>query len=112
MRINGNLMRPMTTLAAMLTCGPAAAITVTVDQTVTYQTIEGIGLAQNPGSFTGGWRYRSGPFYVNVNLDAIGFYDTVLADGGLTAMRSDPVTAFQATQGDFTVSGTVRAELQ
>ncbi len=98
-------------IAAMLTV-EAAAIEVAVDQNTTYQTIEGIGVAQDPATFTPTWRYRSGPFYVSVDYDEIHFYDTVIVDGGFTAMRADPITAFQPTPGDFAVTGGVRAELE
>ncbi|MBD3242380.1 MAG: hypothetical protein GF331_17450 [Chitinivibrionales bacterium] len=90
----------------------AAAIDVTVDQNVTYQTIEAIGLAQNPATYTSVWKYKSGPFFIPVDYDAIHYYDTVIADLGITGMRDDPITGVQATPGDFTLPSTVRWELQ
>jgi len=47
----------------------ACAVTITVDTTVKYQTVEGLGAFANISP----WKVRSGPFYVDVNLDAIGF---------------------------------------
>jgi len=83
------------------------AITVTVNEGTMYQTIEGIG----PMEGAGAWTYKQGPFYVPVNLDSIHYFDTLVIDGGYTALRADPVTAYQATQGNFAVTGSVRQEL-
>jgi hypothetical protein len=86
---------------------PAPAINVSVNQNTRYQTIEGFGPMENAGT----WTYKSGPFYVSCNLDSIHYFDTLIIDGGFTALRADPVTAFQPTQGDFAVTGGVRQEL-
>lgn len=99
--------------AAAVVCSRTGAITVTVNQSTTYQTIEAIGTAQNPATYTTPWKYRSGPFYVQVDLDAVHFYDTVIVDGGFTGMRcQEPLTSFQQTRGDFSLSAGNRTELQ
>lgn len=89
-----------------------SAITVTVDQNTTHQTIEGIGVAQNPATYTSEWKYKSGPFYETVNYDEIHYYDTIIVDAGFTCMRDDPITDMQAVPGDFTLPDGVRHELQ
>ncbi len=60
------------------------AATVTVDRTTQYQTIEGLGAGIH--SFQA-WKERQGPFYVDVDLDAIGFYDTLVSQLGITLIR-------------------------
>jgi O-glycosyl hydrolase len=94
-------------LAVSALWSSALAFNVTVNESTKHQTIEGLG-AQNVAT---SWRYKQGPFYINVNLDSVHYFDTVMLDGGHSIMRDDPVTSFQATQGDFSIPADVRAAL-
>lgn len=91
-------------MAVIAQWSPAGAITVTVNQNTRYQAIEGIGPMEGGSS----WKYKQGAFYLDVNLDALHYFDTLIDDGGFTALRSDPLTEFQPTAGDFRLTGNVR----
>ncbi len=62
----------------------SAQTTVSVNREVRYQTIEGFGTS---GMGFGAWKEPSGPFLVDVNLDSVGFYDTLISELGATAFR-------------------------
>lgn len=83
------------------------AITVTVNTGSRFQTIEGLGAMNSPG----GWTVKQGAFWVPVSADAVRYFDTLVVDGGYSMLRSDPVSAFQPTQGDFSLNASVRGEL-
>ncbi len=68
---------------------------VNIDAGTRYQTIEGFGFYPN----SKGWTSQNGPFPVDVDLDSIGFYDTLISDLGATMIRTEPPPAFQADSG-------------
>jgi len=73
----------------------ACAVTITVDTTVKYQTVEGLGAFANISP----WKVRSGPFYVDVNLDAIGFYDSLVSELGATMFRTMAAHEYNPSPG-------------
>jgi len=70
--------------AAAVFTQPFAQVTVSVNEGERYQTIEGFGAC---GMDLQAWKERSGPFLVDVNLDSVGFYDTVISRLGATMLR-------------------------
>jgi len=80
-----------------------AQVNVTVNLATQYQTIEGFGayMAMSP------WKVKSGPFYVDVNLDAVGFYDSLVSELGVTMWRTnvaDKADDFEPSEGVFNPS--------
>lgn len=71
-------------MAALLwTSSTSAQVSVSVDRSARYQTVEGFGaaVAIQP------WNEKVGPFYQQIDLDEVGFYDTLVSELGVTAMR-------------------------
>jgi glucuronoarabinoxylan endo-1,4-beta-xylanase len=73
--------------------------TVTLTPATTYQTIEGIGFFDNISP----WKVRSGPFYVDVDLDAIHFWDTLAHGLGASMIRFELPPGFTASNGTRTM---------
>jgi glucuronoarabinoxylan endo-1,4-beta-xylanase len=74
------------TLVASLLAQPSAQVTVSVDLGTRYQTIEGLGAT--------GWTLRpwmenpdGSPFPQVVDMEANGFYDTLISQFGMTMLR-------------------------
>ncbi|MBD3241895.1 MAG: hypothetical protein GF331_15000 [Chitinivibrionales bacterium] len=61
---------------------PAA---VSIDESVRYQTIEGLGAFMDVAP----WKEKQGPFFIDVDLEAQGIYDTLVSELGATFMRFD-----------------------
>jgi len=71
-------------LVAVSAIDSPAQVTVSVNRGTRFQTIEGFGAS---GVGFGPWKERSGPFYVDVNLDTVPLYDSVISELGVTAFR-------------------------
>jgi O-glycosyl hydrolase len=71
-------------LVASLLAHPSAQVTVSVDLGERYQTLEGFG-ATDWG--TRPWKVYDGPFPVSVNMDSVGFFDSLVSELGLTMWR-------------------------
>jgi O-glycosyl hydrolase len=71
--------------AGMVCAQNAAAVNITLNTSTTYQTIEGFGAF---GSITP-WKIRQSVFYVDVDLVAVGFYDSLVTELGATMMRTN-----------------------
>jgi O-glycosyl hydrolase len=84
---------------------PQSAV-VTVDPSVTYQTIEGMGLCG-----VSGWKTRSGPFYVDVPFERVA--DTLVNYVGVTMLRGFDTRACEFCPGDrqYVITADIRAEL-
>ncbi|MBD3243022.1 MAG: hypothetical protein GF331_20690 [Chitinivibrionales bacterium] len=78
-------------LAATLT----QAATVQVNPSTTYQTIEGIGFFDNVKP----WRVKNGPFYVEVDIDAWGLWDTIAYNLGASMIRFEMPPGFTHSDG-------------
>ena len=70
--------------AASLFTQPYAQVTVSVNRDVRYQVIEGFGTC---GMDVQPWKQRQGAVYVDVDLDSVGFHDTVISQLGATMLR-------------------------
>lgn len=88
-------------LAVLLCALPAISAEVSVDLSTRYQTIEGFGAFMRIAP----WREKSGPFYADVDLDALHFYDSLISALGLTMIRVFPDAGFEADSGVFQVTG-------
>lgn len=106
MQVSG-IRRAIAAMAIALTAVSAGAIDVTVNQGTQYQTIEGLGAFIRNGS----WKVKEGPFYVTIQATDVGYPDSVIVDAGYSMMRADPVTDYQATQGDYSLNSNVRGKL-
>jgi glucuronoarabinoxylan endo-1,4-beta-xylanase len=95
-------------LAASLPGGSALGqANITLTESTKYQTIEGMGAFMSIAP----WKVRSGPFYVDVDLDAVGFYDTIIGELGVTMFRTGVESdGFEPSAGTFNrgaLSGTI-----
>ncbi len=72
------------TLVASLPMQPSAQVTVTLDRGERYQTIEGFGAC---GYSLKPWYELDGPFPTKVDMEAIGFYDSIISELGVTLFR-------------------------
>jgi len=90
--------------ALMLAGGAAAQVQVTVDKGVRYQTIEGFGASITDGYHLKPWKVREGLFLIDIDLDSVGFYDSIITDLGATAIRTNIVTSFSPVSGQYAVS--------
>ncbi len=71
--------------AGMLCAQNAAAVNITLNTSTTFQTVEGFGAF---GSIAP-WKVRQGPFYIDVDLEAVGFYDSIITELGATMIRTN-----------------------
>jgi len=82
----------------------AAQVNVSLDKNVRYQTIEGFGASVTDGYNIRPWKVREGPFLIDIDLDSVGFYDTIITNLGATAIRTNIVTSFNPASGQYTIS--------
>ncbi len=80
-------LKALLAVCCVAVCGATASaqVTVTIDTTVKYQTIEGLGAGDK--TLCKGWLKREGAFLVQVDLEEEGFYDTIVGAMGLTLVR-------------------------
>jgi len=78
----------------------AGAVTVTVTHTTEYQTIEGFGFFDNITP----WTYRSGPFYITINLDSIDFWGTLANDLGASMVRFEVPPGYYPSAGTYNLN--------
>lgn len=88
--------------AAMVLAGAAIAHVMAADITITtsqqYQTIEGFGAFASIAP----WKIKSGVFWVDVDLNAVGFYDSLVTELGATMWRTNvPSDGFEPSAGSF-----------
>lgn len=95
--------RAAVTALVALACTFLHAADITIDLSAKSQTFEGMG-ASITGKGIKPWRIKSGAFYQDVDLLGSGFYDTLITQLGMSMARTDIDAAFQATQGNFTVT--------
>ncbi len=89
------------TLTVLLLCvSTAHAVSVSIDKGTRYQTIEGMGAFMSIAP----WKYRSGPFYMTVDLDQEAFYDSLISQFGPTMIRVFPDYNYEADSGVFVVT--------
>ncbi len=88
---NGKMVLVLLTMLA----ASADAVDISVDRSRKYQIIEGFGFFPNIHP----WKVRQGPFLDDVDLDAVGFFDTLISDLGATMIRCEVEPAFQADSG-------------
>lgn len=93
---------------ALFASATAQQVTVTIDPSVTYQTIDGMGLAQRAES----WRYKSGPFYETLPLDRLA--DTLINTMGLTMVRGLHTKSceFNPSPGEYVITAGLREEMR
>ena len=90
-------------------CGCShAQVQVSVDRGVQYQTIEGFGATISGSYSLRPWRFKDGPFYVEVDLDSVGLYDSIISGLGLTAVRTAIDPGFNPQPGQYGVTGSMR----
>jgi glucuronoarabinoxylan endo-1,4-beta-xylanase len=89
----GRVMLPVAVLAVVMLAGPSPAATITLDPATRFQTVDGFG---GTSSRIVPWSYRVGPFYVTINLDSIGFYDSIANDMQIYRTYIPPI---QASEG-------------
>jgi glucuronoarabinoxylan endo-1,4-beta-xylanase len=93
------------TVAILLGAPPVFSVTIDVDTSTKYQTIDGFGamLTLDP------WKVRSGPFLTDVNIDSVGLYDTIISQLGATIIRALPDNySWEATRGVYDLSAASR----
>ncbi|MBD3244064.1 MAG: hypothetical protein GF331_25960 [Chitinivibrionales bacterium] len=100
-------------MAAMVVAGimsyqSATAVDISIDQSTAYQTIEGFGAF---GSIKP-WKEKQGPFYADVDLEAVGFYDSIVNELGATMIRTNIDYDFNPEPGVFTITDGMRTRLQ
>lgn len=93
------------TVALIMAGSTTAQVQVSVDKGARYQTIKGFGASVTDNFNIRPWKVRSGPFLVDINLDSVGFYDSVITELGATAIRTNIVTSFSPASGQYAVSG-------
>jgi len=81
-----------------------AQVQVSVDKGTRYQIIEGFGASITAEYVIRPWKVRQGPFAVDIDLDSVGFYDSVITDLGVTAIRTDMRHSFSRSSGQYGVS--------
>ena len=89
----------------LLGVSESSAVTIAVDTSVKYQTIDGFGamLTLSP------WKVRQGPFLTDVNIDSVGLYDTIISQLGATIVRALPDNyRWEDTQGTYDLSAAPR----
>jgi O-glycosyl hydrolase len=90
-------------VALLLAAGATGSHAANIDLTVAtkYQTVDGFGSHTNITA----WQIRQGPFYVTVDLGAVGFYDSLARDMQLIRMWIPTMQASAGAaydQADFT----------
>lgn len=85
----------------------AQTATVNVNESQTFQTITGLG-----GQHIGGWTVKQGAFYVPVNLDVMGLWDTLVQDLGLSFVRQFVNLSTQTDPSTCVISGELRTSIQ
>jgi O-glycosyl hydrolase len=83
-------------------------VTVTVDQNTRYQTIEGMGAGIHG---FGPWQVKQGLHYVNVDLDAVAFYDTVVSGLGITLIRMLEDGSYEHDSAAFAITSYMGTQL-
>jgi O-glycosyl hydrolase len=89
------------TAMSALFLSTASAVDITVDMTTPYQRMEGFGVLGRMKP----WKIRQGPFLIDVDLDAVGIYDSLVSELGATLFRTDLTGKVQPDSGvwDFSV---------
>ncbi|MBD3239609.1 MAG: hypothetical protein GF331_03420, partial [Chitinivibrionales bacterium] len=95
-------------IAVVLVYGAAQSASITVNKATQYQTFEGMGASVTAGYTIDPWREKIGPFYQDVDLQAIGFFDSLITELGISMVRTDIPAEFQSTQGNYTVTGGIQ----
>ncbi|MBD3239234.1 MAG: hypothetical protein GF331_01510 [Chitinivibrionales bacterium] len=88
-------------LTILLGATVLSAATVSIDLSTRYQTIEGFGAFMHISP----WREKQGPFYYDVDLDAVHIYDSVISRLGVTMIRVFTDASFEADSGVYEVTG-------
>ena len=82
MRRAGRVISAVVLAGMFVATAHGADLTVSVNEGETHQTITGLG-----GQHVGTWKVKVGPFYEDVDLDAIHLYDTLVQDLGVSLVR-------------------------
>jgi len=96
------------TLAALIVAATSFGQTVTIDPSVNYQTIDGLGYCGLPAM----WKIKQGPFYYDAPFAPLA--DTLVREMGLTMMRGFDVTSceFCPSAGTYEITSAIRTYLQ
>ncbi len=86
-------MRPWTAIRIAAACvagwvGGAAAVVVDIDPATMFQAVDGFGFTRENIRT---WQYKLGPFYYTVDLEEVGFYDSLAADFQVGRLFLDPM---------------------
>ena len=81
----------MALIIAAATTVSAESMTVTLDPSVRKQTVTGFGATNTIAP----WKERQGAFYVDVDLQQVGFYDKIINELGLTVLRHEVPPQFE-----------------
>jgi len=95
-------------LVLVAATGLVAQVEVSVDKGVRYQTIEGFGASVTDRYNITPWKVQQGPFQVAVDLDSVGFYDSIITELGATAIRSNIHPGFSPAPGQYGVNDNIR----
>ncbi len=71
-------------LMTVVMAGAVGAVDISIDTTLKYQTVEGMGAF----AVIKPWKVRKGAFYVDIDLDSIGYYDSLISELGATMFRT------------------------
>ncbi|MBD3240800.1 MAG: hypothetical protein GF331_09465 [Chitinivibrionales bacterium] len=104
---------PMRTVlcAILLTAtlgGVGHSATISIDKSTRYQTIDGLGAGIH---YFRPWKRKVGPFYETVDLDAVGFYDTVVKDLGISLIRILEDGDFESDSGVYVTTDYMARQL-
>lgn len=79
----------MTAILVTVLAPTSRGADITVTPSTQYQTIEGFGAYL----IAGPWKVKSGPFWVDVNIETAGFYDSMVSELGVTMWRTNVADA-------------------
>lgn len=95
-------------VAAVLVLAQVLQAQVSVDKSTLSQTIEGFGATITGQYNIRPWSEKQGPFYVQINLDTVKFYDTLISDLGLTAVRTNIDDFNSPSSGQYEVTDNLK----
>jgi O-glycosyl hydrolase len=92
----------------MAVASQGQTVSIAIDPSVTYQTIDGLGYCGLPAM----WKVRQGPFYLDAPFGPLA--DTLVRDMGVSMMRGFDVNSceFCPSAGSYNVTDPIRSYLQ
>lgn len=95
-------------VVAALLCGSTYAANITVNKATQYQIFEGMGASVTSGYTIDPWKIKVGPFYQDIDMDAMGIWDTLITELGMSMVRTDIPGSFQGTRGSYTMTSGIQ----